>query len=57
MVLARAACAAAMVGRLGDEAHRSISAKPRWAAMNVSPTAVGATSTSGARQPSCSAIS
>ena len=55
--LARAACAATMRGTRGIQPAACISRKPRAAAMNVSPTATGATTTSGGAQPLCSAIS
>ena len=57
IAFAHAACAATIRGRRGSQPSRSSSTNPRWVAMKVSPTAAGATTTSGACQPDCSAIS
>ena len=57
IALARAAWAATMRGARGISPARTSSRNPRAVAMNVSPTATGATTTSGSRKPVCSAIS
>ena len=55
--MARRACAATISGAREIQPASRISRKPRAVAMNVSPTATGATTTSGTAQSVCSALS
>src|SRR5438093_9961337 len=57
IAFARVAWAATKRGGWLIQPAACISRKPRAVAMNVSPTATGATTTSGGTQPVCSAIS